>query len=254
MIAPDIPSATLRSLRDASAVARRVDVGSDYRPVDAECALNGQDVQVWHPVPLRDAALGHPDRVGQRLAGPRSIERGEQSRVCGISAARGAGRVGHARIFRTATGSAQDSPNETNESVGGMRIDMPSHTRITEKRLAIGRRIRSARIQVGLSQSALATRLDLSSGAITQWETGRAMPEPDKFKALAEALGVEPGWLLTGDEPDEIVRAQTTSEQEMLVLMRKIGPDEQAHAIHVMKALSSTPAQPARARRVSPKI
>lgn len=116
---------------------------------------------------------------------------------------------------------------------------MPSHTRITDKRLAIGRRIAAARRNSGLSQAALATKLGLSAGAITQWETGRAVPEPDKFQALADVLGVEPGWLLTGDEPDEVTRAQTVTEQQTLLLLRRMKPEEQARAMQILEALAS---------------
>ena len=123
---------------------------------------------------------------------------------------------------------------------------MPSHTRISEKRLAIGRRIAEARRNPGLSQAALATKLGLSSGAITQWETGRAVPEPDKFQALAAALGVEPGWLLTGDEPDEITRAQTTNEAHALEIFRRMRPEEQARALGVLEALAAPASQPTR--------
>lgn len=119
-----------------------------------------------------------------------------------------------------------------------MRVVMPSHTRIHPKRLAIGRRIAAARAKTGLSQAALATKLGLSAGAITQWETGRVTPEPDKFQALAEALGVEVGWLLTGDEPDEVARAQTVTEQEALLILRRMKPEEQARAMQILAALA----------------
>ena len=41
----------------------------------------------------------------------------------------------------------------------------------------------------GLSQAQLAKCLDVTQGAISQWETGEAMPQTDKLPKLAEALG-----------------------------------------------------------------
>jgi len=120
-----------------------------------------------------------------------------------------------------------------------MLVDMKTGHRISEKNLAIGRRIAIARKNSGLSQSALATMLSLSPGAVTQWETGRAMLTPEKFQQLAVALHVEPAWLLTGDEPDEVRKAQTVNEAEALRLVRQMKPDEQRRALQVLEALAS---------------
>lgn len=81
--------------------------------------------------------------------------------------------------------------------------------------------------------------LSLSPGAVTQWETGRAMLTPEKFQQLAVALHVEPAWLLTGDEPDEVRKAQTVNEAEALRLVRQMKPDEQRRALQVLEALAS---------------
>lgn len=83
--------------------------------------------------------------------------------------------------------------------------------------------------------------LSLSPGAVTQWETGRAMPTAEKFTQLAEALGVEASWLLTGNEPDEVRKAQTVNEAEALRLIRAMKPGDQARALQVLEALAGSP-------------
>lgn len=148
----------------------------------------------------------------------------------------------------------QALPKETPTTSDGMVRVMPSHTRIQDKNLAIGQRIAQARRNSGLSQVALATKLRLSPGAITQWETGRAMPTPEKFSQLAAVLEVEPGWLLTGDDPEEIRRAQTTTEADALLLLRGMPPAEQQRALEVLRALTrSTPEHAASAANAAKK-
>ena len=66
------------------------------------------------------------------------------------------------------------------------------------------------------------------------------MPTHEKFQHLAEALGVETSWLLTGDEPDEIRKAQTTNEADALRLIRQMKPADQTRALQVLEALVGT--------------
>lgn len=48
--------------------------------------------------------------------------------------------------------------------------------------------IRNKRKSMGLSQSDLADMLDVTQGAISQWENGENSPRADKLPKLAEAL------------------------------------------------------------------
>ena len=54
----------------------------------------------------------------------------------------------------------------------------------------IGERIRKARIKHGLTQSALADKLNISQGAVGMWETGLNAPKTENLVKLSEILGI----------------------------------------------------------------
>jgi transcriptional regulator with XRE-family HTH domain len=62
-------------------------------------------------------------------------------------------------------------------------------------RRKIGERIKSARRKAGFTQRELAKKLDVSAGAVGQWETG-GVPATDRLATLADILGISLGWLL----------------------------------------------------------
>lgn len=62
----------------------------------------------------------------------------------------------------------------------------------------IGRRIAELRQAKGLSQAHVATRLELSRAAITQWEGGVTYPSLELIESLAVILGTTPWYLAFG--------------------------------------------------------
>lgn len=113
----------------------------------------------------------------------------------------------------------------------------PSPTFPSAKALALGKRIGDARRRLELSQDVIARQLDVSKGAVGQYDIGYTSPRLPKLHKLAEILGVTVEWLLTGDDPDEKVKAQTVAEQEALQLMRAIPAEQQDAALAMLKAL-----------------
>ncbi|MDO4749488.1 MAG: helix-turn-helix domain-containing protein [Eubacteriales bacterium] len=64
-----------------------------------------------------------------------------------------------------------------------------------------GERVREARLRLGLSQDALAVKLQLlglqiGQMAVSRIETGKRLVPDFELPILAEALGVSTGWLL----------------------------------------------------------
>lgn len=59
----------------------------------------------------------------------------------------------------------------------------------------LGPRIREARTSAGLTQNALAHRVGVEQGTVSDWERGR-VPEVRYVVALAAALDVSTDWLL----------------------------------------------------------
>ncbi len=54
----------------------------------------------------------------------------------------------------------------------------------------LAQRIRESRQRRGLSQEALAERLEVSRQAVTKWETGKACPSTEKLLRLSQVLEV----------------------------------------------------------------
>ena len=61
-------------------------------------------------------------------------------------------------------------------------------------------RLKTLRKQQGISQVALAGRLNISQQAVGKWETGRSAPDPGTLKTLADLFGVTVDFLLGRSE------------------------------------------------------
>lgn len=64
----------------------------------------------------------------------------------------------------------------------------------------LSEKIQLCRKRAGLSQEALAEKLNVSRQAVSKWETGAAEPELSKLRALAAAFGVTADWLLSEED------------------------------------------------------
>ncbi len=67
----------------------------------------------------------------------------------------------------------------------------------------VGGRLRAARLRRALTQDALAQQTEVEKATISRIENNLATPRPSTARKLAVALGVEPGWLLVGEEVPE---------------------------------------------------
>src|SRR2546425_10351748 len=56
---------------------------------------------------------------------------------------------------------------------------------------ALASKIRLGREQNGLSQNELASKLGISQGTVSNWETGKAQPDAGQLKRLKSILGPE---------------------------------------------------------------
>lgn len=62
--------------------------------------------------------------------------------------------------------------------------------------MTFGEKLQSLRQKAGMSQDALAERLDVSRQAVSRWERGETMPETEKVVLLADLFGVTTDHLL----------------------------------------------------------
>ncbi len=81
----------------------------------------------------------------------------------------------------------------------------------------IGHRIKKARLDKQLTQSALANVIGVKSQSVHQWEAGTANPRGDRLSKLAMALTVTPQWLQFGDESTPIKNVKTFGEVELFL-------------------------------------
>lgn len=78
--------------------------------------------------------------------------------------------------------------------------------------MKLSEKIYNCRKRSGKSQEALAEQLGVSRQAVSKWETGDAVPEVTKLKALADAFGVTVDWLLSEEEPKEELSQEPAEE------------------------------------------
>ena len=67
----------------------------------------------------------------------------------------------------------------------------------------LGKRLLRARGNSGLTQAAVAEKLNVSSQAVSLWERDETTPDIIKLPEIATLYGVTTDWLLKGKEPDE---------------------------------------------------
>ena len=66
-------------------------------------------------------------------------------------------------------------------------------------------RIKQIRAETGLSQSKFAQKLGVSSGNVSSWELGTALPGAMALIAIRETFGYSIDWILTGQNPTHIL-------------------------------------------------
>lgn len=76
-----------------------------------------------------------------------------------------------------------------------------------------------------LTQEQLAEKLDVSRQSVSKWESGQAVPEPDKIVALSELFHVSTDTLLKSSELDELsmkTRMLEKSQREIASEQKKL--------------------------------
>lgn len=75
------------------------------------------------------------------------------------------------------------------------------------------------RKEKGLTQSAVAEKLDVSRQAISRWESGIALPSTDNLKSLSALYGVPVDYLLNSDTEEQRVTKGLEAENIVLLLL-----------------------------------
>ena len=108
-------------------------------------------------------------------------------------------------------------------------------------------RLQKSLAAAGLTASELSEKTGISEANISNYINGKYVAKQDKCFLLARALNVDPGWLMTGDEPkmvklDPLIQAGSVQPQtdEARILAKgidKLNPEERARALAVVKAM-----------------
>lgn len=82
--------------------------------------------------------------------------------------------------------------------------------------MTFGEKLQSLRQRAGMSQDALAEKLNVSRQAVSRWERDETMPETDKVVALADLFGVTTDYLLRpqSEEQPQQNRPQSGGEKK----------------------------------------
>jgi transcriptional regulator with XRE-family HTH domain len=119
--------------------------------------------------------------------------------------------------------------------------------KITTNRLDIGRNIRQARVDAGLTQAILSERLDVSQQMIQKYEHGHVAISLDRLRQIAKVLGCDTSTLLAEakDQPrakrlPERARPLTDMEKALLAEFGKLHElSRKRLAIQVLRAFTS---------------
>ena len=103
-------------------------------------------------------------------------------------------------------------------------------------------RLRLAMSEKGITASELSRLSNVGKSDISNYLKGKYVPKQDKCYLLAKALGVDPGWLMTGWEPvdlDEIAESipQTTEARILARGIDKLSPEQREQALSVIRAM-----------------
>ena len=102
--------------------------------------------------------------------------------------------------------------------------------------MEIGRRLKKARKEAGLTQAALARISGVDQARISGLETG-TQEQSVYLVELALALGVDAGWLQTGVSSSDIKVDHNAVEKEILNLIMQLSDEDRAREIAYIQKL-----------------
>lgn len=105
----------------------------------------------------------------------------------------------------------------------------------------IGQRIKERRSELKFTQRSLGKRAGVAHVTISQWERDETSPRGDNLFKLADALGVEPGWIVkgdgdTGNDHESDVMVITPLQRELLDLFARLPASEKEMHMNNLRA------------------
>ena len=100
----------------------------------------------------------------------------------------------------------------------------------------------------GMKQSELCEKTKIPKSAISQYVSGSFEPKQDRLFLIAQALDVDPVWLMGFDVPMEKEKKDSPSELQLtegetllLELFRRVPEDQQKLVLQMIRAALGTP-------------
>lgn len=103
---------------------------------------------------------------------------------------------------------------------------------------SISQRIQKALSLRGMKQIELSEKTGISKGSIHQYVTGYVEPKSDRIHLIAEALDVNPVWLIGVDVPMD--REATYGKRSADLLMNSLEDESTRQVIEIMDKLDGT--------------
>ena len=105
-------------------------------------------------------------------------------------------------------------------------------------------RLQKALAESGMTAAELSKKTGISDANISNYINGKYIAKQDKVFLIAQALHVDPGWLMTGDEPtslpsDENEAPQTQEAKVISGGVDKMPPEKREQALKVLQAIFS---------------
>lgn len=102
-----------------------------------------------------------------------------------------------------------------------------------------GQRLRELRELAGYgSQRAFAKALDVSSGLVAQWESGRKFPGRKNLRKIAEKTGVPIDYILDPTEAlPPVTDSQPLREEELLRIFRALPVTAQKNLVQLLRQM-----------------
>lgn len=113
----------------------------------------------------------------------------------------------------------------------------------------IGKRIQEIRTRRGMTQEALAERINISKSSISEWEACKRVPRMETLRKIADALGVDV-WEIIGfndvdyGEPmfaSPTEEAPDPNERELVTIYRDLNDIGQTALIGTARGLAANP-------------
>jgi len=109
-----------------------------------------------------------------------------------------------------------------------------------EEKLAFSRRYSVSTNRLGLNDAEVGRRSGIPKNTISRWANGQSIPEAKYVFALADALQVNPRWLITGEGPREIsdtISEDTSGEWQLVGLFRSLDQEARQHLLTTARIL-----------------